>query len=156
MSMTPCVWPMIPITVSIFGATEAKSRGRAVGLSGTFVLGLATFFATIGFLVGLTGAGIGGFLANQYVVIGIAVVFFALAASMFGAFEIALPAALQNRLSGVGGIGYKGAFVLGLVMALIAAPCTTAFIITLILKVAEQRSAVFGFVSFFLLACGMG
>ena len=156
MSMTPCVWPMIPITVSIFGATEAKSRWRGVALSGAFVLGLATFFAAVGVAVALAGHAVGGFLGKWYVAVGIAVVFAALAASMFGAFEIALPSKMQNKLSSVGGIGYKGAYILGLVMALIAAPCTTGFITGLAITVAKSGSVALGASSFAVLALGMG
>jgi thiol:disulfide interchange protein DsbD len=156
MSMTPCVWPMIPITVSIFGASEAKSRARAAALSGTFVLGLATFFAIVGIAVALAGHAIGGFLGKWYVATGIALLLAVLASSMFGAFEIALPASLQNKLSSVGGIGFKGAYVLGLVMALVAAPCTTGFIAGLMIEVAQRGNVVLGAASFAMLAIGMG
>ena len=156
MSMTPCVWPMIPITVSIFGATESKSRWRGAGLSSMFVLGLATFFAGVGIASALAGHAIGGFLGKWYVGAGIALVFTALAASMFGAFEIALPSRLQNKLSSVGGIGFRGAYVLGLVMALVAAPCTTGFIVGLATEVGKRGDVVLGGLSFAMLAVGMG
>lgn len=156
MAGTPCVWPMIPITVSIFGATESKSRLRAIGLSGAFVLGLVAFFGSIGIAVALTHHAVGGFLGKWYVNFFIGAVFLALSASMFGAFEIALPAALQNRLSTMGGIGFRGAFVLGLIMALIAAPCTTGFIVGLATEVGTRGDVVFGFSTFGMLALGMG
>ena len=86
-SLTPCVFPMVPITVAIFGATESKSRARGMALSGTFVLGIAALFTPLGVGAALSGSLLGSALANPWVVTGLAVLFFALAASMFGAFE---------------------------------------------------------------------
>ena len=103
-SLTPCVYPMVPITVSIFGATEAKSRLRGAALSGMFVLGIAALFTPMGILSALSGKLMGSALSNTYVVIALALMFTALAASMFGAFELALPSGLTNKLSTVGGV----------------------------------------------------
>src|SRR4051794_17718229 len=127
-SLTPCVYPMVPITVSIFGATEAKSRLRGAALSGAFVLGIAALFTPMGVVSALSGKLMGSALSNQWVSLGLAALFLALAASMFGAFELALPSSLTNKLSTVGGVGFKGAFVMGLVMGLVAAPCTGPFL----------------------------
>jgi thiol:disulfide interchange protein DsbD len=154
-SLTPCVFPMVPITVSVFGATESTTRTRAALLSLTFVLGIATLFTTLGVASAVTGAMMGAALANKWVVIFLAVVFAVLAASMFGAFEIALPASVSNRLSTVGGIGYKGAFVIGLVMGLIAMPCTGPFVIGLAIWTAT-KSVVIGATMFFAFSLGLG
>lgn len=139
-SLTPCVYPMVPITVSIFGAAEAKSRSRGALLSATFVLGIACLFTPMGVACAMTGKGMGSFLGNTYVVLALAGIFFALAASMFGAFEMTLPASLNNRLTTVGGIGFKGAFLAGLVMGLIAAPCTGPFLTGLLTWIAETSA----------------
>ncbi len=155
-SLTPCVYPMVPITVSIFGATEAKSRMRGAALSGMFVLGIATLFTTMGVASALSGKLMGSALSNAYVVVALAVLFLALAASMFGAFELALPSGLTNRLSNVGGVGYKGAFVMGLVMGLIAAPCTGPFITGMVVYIAETKSVFLGSASFFSFSLGLG
>ena len=104
-SLTPCVYPMIAITVSVFGAKEAKGRLHGMLLSLTFVLGIVALFTPMGVASALTGKGFGSALGNPWVVAAIAVVFLSLSASLFGAFEIALPASLNNRLSGVGGAG---------------------------------------------------
>src|SRR6185437_6159811 len=98
-SLTPCVYPMIAITVSVFGAKEAKSRVQGLLLSAVFVLGIVSLFAPMGVASALTGKGFGSALGNPWVVAGIAVVFLSLSASLFGAFEIALPESLNNRLS---------------------------------------------------------
>jgi thiol:disulfide interchange protein DsbD len=155
-SLTPCVWPMIPITVSIFGATESKSRARGAALSAVYVLGICTLFTPLGIVAGLTGKGMGAALANPYVVVVISLVFFALAASMFGAFELALPSSLTNKVSTVGGVGFKGAFVLGLVLGLVAAPCTGPFLTGLLLYIANTKSLVMGGSSMFAFALGLG
>lgn len=155
-SLTPCVYPMVPITVSIFGATEAKSRLRGAALSATFVLGIAALFAPMGLIAVATGSMMGAALSNAWVVIGIALLFTALAASMFGAFELALPSGLTNRLSTVGGVGYKGAFVMGLVMGLIAAPCTGPFLTGMLIVIQQTNSYLLGFSALFSFALGLG
>jgi thiol:disulfide interchange protein DsbD len=155
-SLTPCVYPMVPITVSIFGATEAKSRWRGAALSATFVLGIATLFTPMGLLAALTGKLMGSALSNAFVVVLLATMFTALAASMFGAFELALPSSLNNKLSTVGGVGFKGAFAMGLVMGLIAAPCTGPFLTGMIGFIATTKDIGLGVSSFFTFALGLG
>jgi thiol:disulfide interchange protein DsbD len=155
-SLTPCVYPMVPITVSIFGATEAKSRLRGAALSATFVLGIAALFTPMGIVSALSGKLMGSALSNAFVVSGLAILFTALAASMFGAFELALPSGLNNKLSTVGGVGFKGAFVMGLVMGLIAAPCTGPFLTGMITVIATSKNVWLGSASLFAFALGLG
>ena len=155
-SLTPCVYPMVPITVSIFGATEAKSRWRGAALSATFVLGIAALFTPMGIISALSGKLMGSALSNAFVVTGLALLFTALAASMFGAFELALPSSLNNKLSTVGGVGFKGAFVMGLVMGLIAAPCTGPFLTGMITVIATSKNVWLGSASLFSFAMGLG
>jgi len=155
-SLTPCVYPMVPITVSIFGATEAKSRLRGAALSATFVLGIAALFTPMGIISALSGKLMGSALSNAFVVTGLAILFTALAASMFGAFELALPSGLNNKLSTVGGVGFKGAFVMGLVMGLIAAPCTGPFLTGMITVIATSKNVWLGSASLFSFALGLG
>jgi thioredoxin:protein disulfide reductase len=157
-SLTPCVYPMVPITVSIFGATEARSTSRLRGaaLSGAFVLGIATLFTPMGVIAALTHRAMGSQLSNAWVVLGIATLFTALAASMFGAFELALPSSLTNRLSTVGGVGFKGAFVMGLVMGLIAAPCTGPFLTGILVVIGESGRVVLGAAALFSFSLGLG
>jgi thioredoxin:protein disulfide reductase len=155
-SLTPCVYPMVPITVSIFGATEAPSRLRGAALSGAFVLGIATLFTPMGILSALSGKLMGSALSNQWVVLALALLFIALASSMFGAFELALPSGLTNKLSTVGGVGFKGAFVMGLVMGLIAAPCTGPFLTGMVTVIAQSKNVALGSASLFSFALGLG
>lgn len=155
-SLTPCVYPMVPITVSIFGATEAPSRLRGAALSATFVLGIAALFTPMGVVSALSGKLMGSALSNAYVTVALALLFTALAASMFGAFELALPASLTNRLSTVGGVGFKGAFVMGLVMGLIAAPCTGPFLTGMVTVIAQTKNVALGSAALFSFALGLG
>src|SRR5688572_15660237 len=89
-ALTPCVYPMIPITISVFGG-KGVSRGRAFSLATLYVAGIAVMFGTLGTVFALVGRAFGTFLANPWVVIPLALLFVAMAASMFGAFELTLP-----------------------------------------------------------------
>jgi thiol:disulfide interchange protein DsbD len=153
---TGCVYPMIAITVSVFGARQSPSRLHAMALSTAFVLGIATMFTPLGVIAGYTGSLFGSVLSNPWVLAFIAVVFLALAASMFGAFDIALPSWLNNRLAQLGGMGYRGAFVLGLVSGLIASPCTGAPLTGILLWIGQTRNPALGAAAMFAFSLGLG
>ena len=155
-SLTPCVYPMIAITVSVFGAKEAKSRLEGTFLSLAFVLGIVCLFAPLGVVSALTGKGFGSALGNPWVVALVALVFLSLAASLFGAFELALPASLNNRLATVGGVGYRGAFGLGLVCGLVAAPCVGPFLFGLLGWIATTRNVALGLAAMSFYGLGLG
>jgi thiol:disulfide interchange protein DsbD len=155
-SLTPCVYPMIAITVSVFGAKEASSRTQGMLLSAAFVAGIVCLFTPLGVVMAYTGKSFGSQLGNPWVVALIAIVFGTLAASLFGAFELALPQSLNNRLSSVGGAGYRGAFLLGLVCGLVAAPCVGPFLFGLLGYIATTRDMMLGSGSMFLYSLGLG
>jgi thiol:disulfide interchange protein DsbD len=155
-SLTPCVYPMIAITVSVFGAREAKSRREAMLLSTCFVLGIVVLFTSMLVGAALTGSVFGKVLSNPFVMGGIALVFIALALSMFGAFEMVLPDTLMQRLSSVGGIGYGGAFLLGLVSGLIAAPCTGPVLTGILLWIGKTQNVGLGAVVGTTFSIGLG
>jgi thiol:disulfide interchange protein DsbD len=144
-ALTPCVYPMIPITMAVFGA-KGVSRGRATALASAYVAGIALLFGGLGTIFGLAGKAFGAYLGNPYFVVPLAIFFVVMATSMFGAFELALPSGLQQRLSQVGGRGFRGAFLMGLVAGLIAAPCTGPALASLLGYVSTTRNAAFGFV----------
>jgi len=154
--LTPCVYPMIAITVSVFGARQSRSRLHAMGLSTAFVLGIAAMFTPLGVIAGMTGSLFGSALSNPWVVSFIALVFLALSASMFGAFEFVLPSGLTNRLASVGGLGPGGAFLLGLVSGLIAAPCTGPVLTGILLWIGKTKSAGVGAGALFAFSLGLG
>jgi thiol:disulfide interchange protein DsbD len=158
-SLTPCVYPLISVTVSIFGARdENTSRSRAMLLASSYVGGIAVTYTSLGIGFALTGRALsfGSFLANWKIVVPLAAVFFAMAASMLGAFELSLPTGLQTRLSTVGGKGFGGAFLMGLVGGIIAAPCTGPVLASILAYVATTRSVLLGGSLLFTYALGMG
>jgi len=155
-SLTPCVYPMIAITVSVFGARETKSRTQGLALSSCFVLGIVAMFVPLGVVAGLTGSVFGSALSHSWVNIAIGVVFLALAASMFGAFEMVLPQSLMQRLSSVGGIGYGGAFLLGLVSGIVAAPCTGPVLTGILVWIGQTQSALLGAAAMLAFSVGLG
>lgn len=155
-SLTPCVYPMIAITVSVFGARQSTSRREGAMLSSLFVLGMTALFTPLGVIAAVTGGVFGAALSSPWVIGLLALLFVALALSMFGAFELNLPASLRNRLAQVGGIGPRGAFTLGLVSALIAAPCTGPVLAFLLTWVGTTGNVAFGALSLFVYALGLG
>jgi thiol:disulfide interchange protein DsbD len=155
-SLTPCVYPMIAITVSVFGARDSRSRWEGIALSAAFVAGIVAMFVPLGVAAGLTGSLFGAVLQSRAVLVGVSLLFATMAVSMFGAFELALPSALTNRLAGVGGIGFRGAFVLGLVCGLIASPCTGPVLTGILTYIAATQSALLGAGAMAAFALGLG
>ncbi|MBL0211243.1 MAG: protein-disulfide reductase DsbD [Holophagaceae bacterium] len=155
-SLTPCVFPMIPITMVIIGA---KGGGKLKGLmlSLMLVLGMAVTYTTLGVIAASTGAAFGAAAQKPAFLVPVAVLFVVLAISLFGAFEIRLPATLQARLQGDGQRkGLAGAFVMGLVLGPISAPCVGPVIGAVLLKIAEKGDVVSGAIQLFVFALGMG
>lgn len=155
-SLTPCVYPMIAVTVSVFGARQAKHRLEGAWLSLAFVAGIVAMFVPLGVAAGLTGNLFGAALQSRWVTSAISLLFIAMAASMFGAFEFALPSSVTNRLATLGGIGPKGAFVLGLVSGLVAAPCTGPVLTGILAFIAKTRSVAWGAGAMAAFAIGLG
>jgi thiol:disulfide interchange protein DsbD len=161
--LTPCVYPLIPITVSVFGGlpdaadSPRRRRIRAITTGIAYVLGIAMTYSVLGLLAGLAGKGtVGDHLGSAYVVIPLAVLFAALAASMFGAFDLQLPASWQGRLSSMGGAGLVGGFLMGLVAGLLAAPCTGPVITGILVYIASTQDALLGFWLLFTFSMGLG
>lgn len=156
-SLTPCVYPLIPITVSIFGArSQTSNRARAAALSSTYVLGIATMYSVLGVAAAASGKAFGSFMGNPWVVGVFAAAMLVFAASMFGLFEIQLPSSLQTKLVSVGGVGFGSAFGMGLVAGIVAAPCTGPVLGAVLTFVASTRNLWFGFWLLFSYAMGMG
>jgi thiol:disulfide interchange protein DsbD len=155
-SLTPCVYPLIPITVGVFGARKARTRARALALSAAYVTGIALTFSSLGVFAALSGKAFGSALSSPWVAGSAAILLFALAASMFGAFELDLPSGLKMTLASVSGAGLVPAFLMGLGAGVIAAPCTGPVLAGVLAFVAAKRSAVLGFWLLFSYAIGMG
>ena len=154
-SLTPCVYPLIPLTVAFFGASRTTAL-KGFLLSVVFVLGMATMYSILGVTAAATGAVFGAIISNPVVIILIAAVFIAFAASMFGAFKIQLPSAWQMKLNSVGGAGPFGSYLAGLVAGVIAAPCTGPVLGAALTYVATTGDVTLGFFAMFTFAVGMG
>jgi thiol:disulfide interchange protein DsbD len=155
LNLTPCVYPIIPITVSYFGGQASGSRANTVVLAILYLLGMAAMYSSLGVVAALTGSILGSALQNPFVTAFIALVMVALAASMFGLYEIRVPA----RLSGVAGTakqGHLGAFLMGLTVGIVAAPCIGPFVLGLLTFIGERGDPFLGFALFFTLSVGLG
>jgi thiol:disulfide interchange protein DsbD len=155
-ALTPCVYPLIPITVGIFGARKAENRAKSVLLTSSYVLGMAAVFTVLGVAAARTGQAFGFVLGDPRFAVGLALFLALLAASMFGAFELALPAGLAQRLNTVGGAGLAGAFLMGTVSGLLAAPCTGPVLAGLLAFVAKSQNTATGAALLFIYALGVG
>jgi thioredoxin:protein disulfide reductase len=155
-ALTPCVYPLVPITVSVFGARGATSRGRALLLTSAYVVGMGLVFSALGVAAARTGAAFGSVLGKPAVVLALAAVLLLLAASMFGAFELTLPSGLVQRLSSVGGAGVAGALLMGSVAGFLAAPCTGPVLTGLLAFVAKSQDTALGAGLLFIYALGIG
>ena len=154
LAFTPCVYPMVPVTVGYFSNQGQARKRRVILLASMYVLGLALTYATLGAIAATTGGMFGSVMQSPGVLVGIAVILVALALSMFGLYELQAPMFIQNRASGKSGV--LGALVMGLVFGIVAAPCVGPVVLGLLLLVAQIGSPVMGFLLFFSLALGIG
>lgn len=155
-SLTPCVYPLIPITIGLFGARAAESRWQAFSLSSVYVLGIVITYSILGVVAASLGSVFGGAMQNPWVLGSIAFVFLLLGLSSMGAIPFRLPGDLQTRLSQTGGTGYLGALLMGLVAGVIAAPCVGPIVAGILVYVAQQQSLLLGWGLLATFALGMG
>lgn len=153
-SFTPCVYPMVPITVAFMGSQVGNSRLRTVALVACYVLGISVTYSALGAAAALTGATFGTFANNPWVYLGVAAVigFFGLA--MMEVVPLPLPAFLANR-GPQARRGYLGALVMGLTAGLVAAPCTAPALGAVLVYVASQQNVAFGIALLFVFALGL-
>lgn len=156
LNLTPCVYPMLGVTVSIFGARRAAPPAQVFAMALLYVLGMALMYTVLGVSAALTGGLFGSFLQNPVVLIGIGALMIALALSMFGLYEIQPPAALLTKLGGSSATSAAGVFFSGLVVGIFAAPCIGPPIVGLLALVGARADPWFGFTTFFTLAMGLG
>lgn len=155
LNLTPCVYPLIPITVGFFGGQSEGSTKKLFLMGSFFVIGMAITYSVIGVVTALSGAVFGSLLQNPIVIIFIALVFVVLSLSMFGVYEFQLPNSLVAKAGGAKS-GYYGAFFMGLTMGIVAAPCIGPFVLGLVTYVAAKADPYYGFLMFFVLALGLG
>jgi thiol:disulfide interchange protein DsbD len=158
LNLTPCVYPMIAITVSYFGGQGGERNARRAFVSSLiYCLGIVLTYSTLGLIAALTGSLFGSALQSPLVLVGIALLLVALALSMFGLFELQPPQALMQKATGLSSkAGYIGVFFLGAVIGVIAAPCLAPFVVALLAFVGQTGNPWLGWWLFFALALGLG
>lgn len=160
LAFTPCVLPMVPILSSIIvGEGRQVSRSRGFVLSLTYSLGMAIVYTLLGVAAGLAGEGLAAALQNPWVLGAFALLIVAMAMSMFGFYELQMPAVLQTRLASASGrqSGGKllGVFTMGAISALIVGPCVAAPLAGALVYISQTRDVVIGGAALFAMAVGM-
>jgi thiol:disulfide interchange protein DsbD len=160
LAFTPCVLPMVPILSSILvGEGRRTSRARGFILSATYSLGMAIVYTGLGVAAGLAGEGLAAALQNPWVLGAFALLIVVMAMSMFGFYELQLPAALQTRLANASGrqSGGKlaGVFAMGAISALIVGPCVAAPLAGALVYISQTRDVFIGGAALFSMAAGM-
>jgi thioredoxin:protein disulfide reductase len=160
LAFTPCVLPMVPILSSIIiGEGKAIRRSRGLLLSATYALGMAIVYTALGVAAGLAGEGLAAALQNPWVLGAFALLIVAMAMSMFGFYELQLPAALQTRLASFSsrqsGGKLAGVFAMGAISALIVGPCVAAPLAGALVYISQTRDVFIGGAALFAMAVGM-
>jgi len=154
LNLTPCVYPLIPITLAYFGGQAAGRPSRTFSLASVYVLGMCVTYSALGVVAATTGSILGSALQSPFALGFVALVLVALALSMFGFYDIQVPSALRQRIGSKP--GYGGAMFMGLTVGLVAAPCIGPFVVSLLAYVGQTGSPLLGFLLFFVLALGLG
>lgn len=156
-SFTPCIFPMLPITISILGYhADHKNRLHNFSRALAYVLGIAITYSSLGVVAALTGSLFGSAFTNKYVVSAMVVLFSAMALSMWGVFEIQSPAFIRNRLGTGKSRGLSGAFFMGMVAGIVASPCVGPVLVSILSYVSTTKDVVLGFSLLFTFAMGLG
>ncbi|MDB5949329.1 MAG: protein-disulfide reductase DsbD [Massilia sp.] len=160
LAFTPCVLPMVPILSSIIvGEGAHVRRARGLLLSSTYALGMALVYTALGVAAGLLGEGLAAALQNPWVLGGFGILTVAMSLSMFGLYQLQLPAALQTRLAMASGRQASGklagVFAMGAISALIVGPCVAAPLAGALLYISQTRNVVIGGAALFAMAVGM-
>ena len=157
LNLTPCVYPLIPITASYFGGrSETGERQGYLLLHGIlYILGLSVMNSALGISAAFTGRLMGSFLQHPAVLIFVSSVLFLMALNFFGFWELRLPTFLSSAVS-KSHTGYAQSLFMGLTLGIVAAPCIGPFIIGLLTMVAQRGDPLFGFLIFFTLSIGLG
>lgn len=157
-SLSPCVYPMIPVTIAFFGGQGENERPRSkkLALAFSYVAGIVLSYAVVGVAAARVGRDLGSLMANPWVLGFVAAVLIGMGLSLFGLFEMRLPSGLQQRLGSVEGNGLAGAFLTGAVMGLVAAPCVGPFAASILLYVAQRGDMVTGFLALGAFGAGIG
>ena len=155
LNLTPCVYPLIPITVSYFGGKNARGKSGLLGHGVSYIGGLALTNSLLGVVAALTGGLIGAMLQNPPVLVAISAVMTVFALSLFGFWELRLPFRL-TQVAAKSYAGFFGSFFMGITLGVVAAPCIGPFVLGLLTWVATLGDPLIGFFIFFTLSLGLG
>lgn len=155
-SFTPCVYPLIPVTLAIFKGTSNVSRVKSFIISLCYVLGIATTYTTLGLISAVTGSFFGSFIANPYVSLFLGLLLVILSLASLDVFRFQFAGNLQMKASKVGGAGFIGAYAMGLVSGIIAAPCTGPVLASILLVAGSSGKPELGSLLLFVHALGLG
>ena len=155
-SFTPCVFPLIPVLLTLIGAGKDVSGKKGLSLSFLFVLGLATTYTVLGVVAAKTGGLFGQLLLLEPVQLGFALLFFLLALSMFGAFELQMPAFIRNKASGMRGSGALGAYLTGIAFGVAGSACLSPLLAGILGLIAQMGRVILGASLLFFFALGLG
>ncbi len=154
LNLTPCVFPMIPVTVGYFGGQSEGRAGKTFILALFYVLGLALVYSSLGVVAALTGSLFGSALQSPWLLAAMAIIFLALGASMFGLFVINPPRFVLQQNSAKKGV--LGALAMGALLGIVAAPCVGPVVAALLVYVGAKANVLLGFLLFFVLSLGLG
>jgi len=156
LNLTPCVYPMLSVTVSLFGTQSDTNTARVFVKAVVYVLGIASMYSVLGVTAAMSGGLFGNWLQSPWVLGAIGALLFGLALSMFGVYQIQAPYWLTSKLGGTTGTGFISLFISGLVVGIFAAPCIGPPVIALLALVGQKGDPLFGFWAFFILSLGLG
>jgi len=156
LNLTPCVYPMLSITLTLFRGSEGEPHGRAFFKALAYVLGMVTMYSALGVVAAMTGSFFGEWLQNFWAQLASGMVMIALALSMLGLYQFRLPSGLMPSRQGAFKATHLSFFISGLLVGIIAAPCMGPAVLALLTVVSTQKDMVFGFLLFFVMALGLG
>ncbi len=155
-SLTPCVYPMIPITAAYIGGSSYKGAwGRSLLLSLCYVLGVSSMYSVLGAVAALTGIIFGTFASSPYINLILAIIFILLGLSMLDVFAIPTPKFMQGAAAQRKRGGFLGAYLIGLATGFIATPCTTPVVLAILTIVAKKQNVLYGTTLLFVFSLGM-
>ncbi len=155
LNLTPCVYPLISVTIAFFGGRTGENRPRALAHALLYAVGICLTFATLGVSAALTGSLFGAALQRPEVLAALALVMIVLAVSNFGLYQLRMPASVL-RFASRGGEGALAALFMGSTMGVVAAPCIGPSVAALLLYVGAKQDVGLGFALFLALGVGLG
>lgn len=156
-SLSPCIYPLIPVTLSVLGLRRHQSYWHSLGVSATYVAGMVLLYTTLGIIFSYVGFVAGSALQSPWLNACLAILMLVLASNLLGLFNWGFPASWNKKLTQLGHHGkHRNAFLMGLVAGIIAAPCTGPILATILTLIAEKHDLRQGVLLMFAYALGMG